>query len=581
MRQSARKDDALWEDFKAAGGVEVVRDLVLESVVIRADEKVQSVILSVAEDLLYVSDVDLIPSIAERPFQQPDDARLPAPTKAPLISSMEVVRMFQEVLEAEPSTGQLGGAGGADGATAALAGIKEAMLTTLMESFRANPINFFIANDQGLLGSLVARMEGYPVATQTRIAELITYVCNEVDYIPVAELSALVSFLNGTYSAATTNLVCDLFLELADCSGRFKKRARSIGIISGLSNLLRELAGIKSSKADAGSPESPDREAVVDDASTMKVTITETLLAIFDKLMRICGKVIELPDNASAFRRMHGGALFDLLERDDLRQGLLYVIKELLRDSGLAPSPASSISSTEIAEFPRLIEVLHSAPKGKVAMKSDILQAIKYTLANSPNSRATFREYGGFVSLVSILITLEGFYLNGAGMDEQSPASQKSTWITDEATVEAVTELIRLTFDVLITAIKDYDQNRTFFHSQIGFGSIEDAIRLTGILTTKNSIVAFGGLLGLAVEDNMTVTILIKEWGEQLDQCTREIDKGRESLLAQTPLMGNEAAKIANLLCLPTAILEHISRPTTVLQNSKAVISALKLIPHI
>ena len=51
---------------------------------------------------------------------------------------------------------------------------------------------------------------------------------------------------------------------------------------------------------------------------------------------------------------------------------------------------------------------MHSTPQSEVKLKSDVLDALLKVFDLDPRTRAVFREVGGFVYVMSVLINMEG-----------------------------------------------------------------------------------------------------------------------------------------------------------------------------
>lgn len=73
-------------------------------------------------------------------------------------------------------------------------------------------------------------------------------------------------------------------------------------------------------------------------------------------------------------------------------------------------------------------------------------------------------------------------------------------------------QLMRDIFEMLIIAIRENEASRKFLIEQIGIHTIQDSIKLSGILSTKYCKTAFGGMFGLALE-SIEVTDLFEEGG--------------------------------------------------------------------
>ena len=55
-----------------------------------------------------------------------------------------------------------------------------------------------------------------------------------------------------------------------------------------------------------------------------------------------------------------------------------------------------------------LLGLMHTAPQSEVRLKIDVLHALLKVFDLDPKTRAVFREVGGFVYVMSLLIGMEG-----------------------------------------------------------------------------------------------------------------------------------------------------------------------------
>lgn len=55
---------------------------------------------------------------------------------------------------------------------------------------------------------------------------------------------------------------------------------------------------------------------------------------------------------------------------------------------------------------------MHSTPQSEVKLKTDVLDALLKVFDLDPRTRAVFREVGGFVYVMSVLINMEGSLAN-------------------------------------------------------------------------------------------------------------------------------------------------------------------------
>lgn len=55
-----------------------------------------------------------------------------------------------------------------------------------------------------------------------------------------------------------------------------------------------------------------------------------------------------------------------------------------------------------------LLGLMHSTPTTDIKLKSDVLSSLLHIFEMNPQTRSVFQEVGGFVYVVSVLVSLEG-----------------------------------------------------------------------------------------------------------------------------------------------------------------------------
>jgi hypothetical protein len=63
---------------------------------------------------------------------------------------------------------------------------------------------------------------------------------------------------------------------------------------------------------------------------------------------------------------------------------------------------------TIYSDMASLIELLQTAPKKEISLKKDILDCLRRLFVLNRKTMDSFRESGGFVCAVSLLVALEG-----------------------------------------------------------------------------------------------------------------------------------------------------------------------------
>src|SRR6266542_1957606 len=115
------------------------------------------------------------------------------------------------------------------------------------------------------------------------------------------------------------------------------------------------------------------------------------------------------------------GNLFDLLHYDETRDGALAIFETLVVESYVSsnvepqtPKSTKTVSSSSTIEhsfqFGRLVEIVQSLSRFDLKMKRHILWSMRRILVACPEMKDVFRDTGGFVCLISLLVGLEDVY---------------------------------------------------------------------------------------------------------------------------------------------------------------------------
>ena len=202
----------------------------------------------------------------------------------------------------------------------------------------------------------------------------------------------------------------------------------------------------------------------------------------FTNAMNCLAALLETQENFILFRDTYQGPLWELLRYPQLRRGILRVVRQMV--IGML-SVTSKSTSAEGVDLSRLVETLQSATRFDYSMKVDMLHILREILQSSNKTKIAFQECGGFVAVMSVLVGLEKCF-----------GESRS-----EVEMQEAYSVFRSVFEVLVAAISGREEGRNFLVEQITFRSIEDAVLITGILSTQGAGAAFGALFALSLEN--------------------------------------------------------------------------------
>ncbi|CAF4832745.1 unnamed protein product [Rotaria sp. Silwood1] len=123
-----------------------------------------------------------------------------------------------------------------------------------------------------------------------------------------------------------------------------------------------------------------------------------------------------------------------------------------------------------------LLGLIHTAKLEELEMKSVILKGFLYILRESHRTRTVFRKVGGFVYIVSLLISMEGCF----------SAPPKHPWTT--VSRHEILSIIRLILNTLTVAMRFEPGNARLFENEVRWQSLSDAIKLLGCFTNETRL---------------------------------------------------------------------------------------------
>lgn len=170
-------------------------------------------------------------------------------------------------------------------------------------------------------------------------------------------------------------------------------------------------------------------------------------------------------NNASVFRECGGArCAHNLVPYRMCRQQALGVVQQLVLSNGGDDDMGT------------LLGLMHTAPPLALDLKNHILKSLLFVLRESHRTRTVFRKVGGFVYVMSVLVSMEGCL--------GSPP--KEPWNTVER--KQVVSLLRTVFSTMTVAMRYEPANAKFFATEICQTSLADTVRLLGCFTNSTDI---------------------------------------------------------------------------------------------
>jgi hypothetical protein len=306
----------------------------------------------------------------------------------------------------------------------------EAMRTKVVDIcfgiFACHPHNYLLLQQQHTFAEFLEHFDSLSLALRKRVLGYLVALEEQLHFVPFHELMGLSLLLDHSATYENLELVLQTVRSFVDRNPQYKAYLEQAGIIHIASKTLRG--------ADA---QSEARWA--------------TYPLVLELLMLLC------VDNASNCCQLikTGGceALGAMLVRKQTRSSALRLFGQMLIHGQNQVGDVLSI----------LLALLRS--KNDKWLAVDVLTQLTLLLCNRWPLKECFRETGGFVSIISLLMSLDGCF--GLGVTPEDASSRLVVAIIDTCTA----------------AVSGYAENRVFFCSHV-LPSMVGALRLTGILVT-------------------------------------------------------------------------------------------------
>ncbi|KAI8363654.1 hypothetical protein B0O80DRAFT_396168 [Mortierella sp. GBAus27b] len=425
------------------------------------------------------------------------------------------------------------------------------VFTTLLSIIRDHPMNYFLLERLNILSYAIERLDTYHPELQSSVMELFTYVLKDLNYVPFRDLVILSIHFQGTSSPRTTALVCDTVASLLQSSPGFKDVLREVGLIDMFCNMLEELSVVL--RETFGSPQFNNRISVIDYGQAFnsggETKPRKYGIEVVHHFNSIMACLVELlrgsRSNIGLFQSTFRGDLFSLLHYNETRDGILRLIVVLVvesyrffledKESSATRSPPNSSSGSGAQksmsapyQLTQLCEVLQSVNRYDFKMKMAILNALNDVFVESPELKDVFRESGGYVTIVSLMIRLEDAYKIIDQFEQLNLPKRKQR--RDPQTNERIPtkadmlELFTRVFSVLSQSMHDHPGNTSYFEEHIGFGTIADALQLTGVFSpTGDAASMLGILLAFATQNESVLHIFDNP--EEIEQTPEMVAK--------------------------------------------------------
>ena len=338
--------------------------------------------------------------------------------------------------------------------------------------------------------------------------------------------------LLGSSSGKMVALICPYVTQLLATSSKFFVVVQEAGLLNIMSLMLSDI----NEKLETNRITEAENDEFLTNA-----------LDSFDQIIDCMIAMTCTPTNVVIFRKSYRGNLFDLLQYPRTRIGALKLFENLSSHAydfkSVSPSLGSTEPNAEVGNaFSRVMEAIQFIPRDDLDFRLEVLKTIHRIFKAHKTTRDIFRKVGGYVSLVSMIVALEGAF--------EDPTRFFNDVHQDvEAVTEKIVHVLKTIFAVLAESMHHHDVNKHYFMKDVGYGSLENAMTLTGAFhhgCIPHQL--FGILFAFAMEDETLYDLFVDPVTEEAEAVTMDLYK-RIDLTLKSP-----SVKIINSEITPTIL---------------------------
>ncbi|XP_034186854.1 WD repeat and FYVE domain containing 3 bchs isoform X3 [Osmia lignaria lignaria] len=336
------------------------------------------------------------------------------------------------------------------------------ILDAISSVYHSDNANYFILEGQNTLSQFAEKIHLKNREIQEKFFQLLEFIVFQLNFVPCKELISLSILLKTNNSTSCSILCMETLLNILRHNNIFKDVYREVGLLEVFVTCLHRYATLLKDKQ--GAHDQGLEYKICPEDERLGALIMEALTTL------LAGNV----QNANVFRECGGArCAHNLVPYMDCRYQALGIVRELILSAGGDDDMAT------------LLGVMHSAPSSALVLKTHILKSLLACLRESHRTRTVFRKVGGFVYVMSVLVSLEG----QLGMQRSENTEPCNDVIKRTPQEEAqLLVLLHVVFHTISTAMRFEPANAKFFHHEICQSSLCDTLRLLGCFSTQTKL---------------------------------------------------------------------------------------------
>ncbi|XP_052069301.1 WD repeat and FYVE domain-containing protein 3-like isoform X1 [Mytilus californianus] len=438
LKDSSEVSQVLMEDFKSCQGYNYLCEFLLRLELDTCLESTQALrnLLLLVGSLTTCGYMELKPNQASSGslYQMPGFS-LPQPAgKGVSVRNIQAFQVLQSVFM--------------KGSTSCLC---NTILEVINSIYHQDNANYFILEPQHTMSQFVEKIYLKPQDVQEKFFELLEFIVYDLNFVPCKELISISILIKSDHSTQCNILCMKSLLKILQTHTLYKDVFREVGMLEVMVTCLHRYAALLKTPDN----DTVELEPIAADQQELGSLVMECLTALLSGNSK----------NADVFRECGGArCAHTMIPHMQCRQQTLNIVQQLV----LSPGGDDDMGT--------LLGLMHSSPVLSLQLKTHILKALLNVLRESHRSRTVFRRVGGFVYVMSVLVSMEGCLCD----------PPKVPW--DQVRRTDVLSMLKTVFSTLTVAMRYEPANAKFFETEVRYDSLTEAVRLLGCFSSTIDI---------------------------------------------------------------------------------------------
>ncbi|EDV25542.1 uncharacterized protein TRIADDRAFT_23507 [Trichoplax adhaerens] len=338
--------------------------------------------------------------------------------------------------------------------------LSNTILDSIINIYNSEAANYFILSPQKTIANFIEKMSSKSISVQEKILQLLEYVACNLNFVPQYELCDLAIALQAYSEPNACIFIMRSMIKLVSYNSKYQDIYREVKLLDGLIVLLKKYAMLmrENECEDNNNDNNINNLSNLDSLEDYAFMLMETLRVVLE------GNTI----NVNHFRR-DGGArcVHNLVPYSRSRAKSLRLVQQLILSEGGED------------DLGTLLGMMNSAPQTAVELKIDIMNTLARVFSLDPSMRSSFREVGGFIYIVSVLVSMNG------------SLSSKPFQAWETVDQKQILGLLKMCLRTLTLAMRDSPANKRFFTSEVSFDSLADTLQLLGCFNNNTCLESY------------------------------------------------------------------------------------------